>query len=156
MGEILVLVRPHFVGHSSAGQSTAVGLERIEDVAPILEGMESTMVEIGEMVLTMEGAGVMETTIINLANVLVTMGGRRGVLNRHQDRAGAVEELLGIMEAGIMDGMEGKDSTLGTTIIMDAVSVIASALGPLSVVIFTEAINALSLSILDRIRTANA
>ena len=111
------------------------------------------MVEIGEMVLTMEGAGVMETTIINLANALVTMEGRRGVLNRHKDREGAVEELLGIMEAGIM---EGKDSTLGTTIIMDAVSVIASALGPLGVVIFTEAINALSLSILDRIRSANA
>ena len=106
------------------------------------------MVEIGEMVLTMEGAGVMETTIINLANVLVTMEGRREVLNGHQDREGAVEELLGIME--------GKDSTLGTTIIMDAVSVIASALGPLGVVIFTEAINALSLSILDRIRSANA
>ena len=67
------------------------------------------MAEIGGMELTMEGAGVMDTTIINLANVLVTMEGRRGVLNRHQDRAAAVKELLGIMEAGIMDGMEGKD-----------------------------------------------
>ena len=97
----------------------------ISGAVHILGGMVGIMEVTGAMVLTMEEIGAMEIILTSQDNVQVTMEGRGEALNNHQEGVVVVEELLAIMEDGIMAGtMEGRDSTRDIT--MDAASGIVS------------------------------